>query len=132
MARRLFAGQQAEMDYEYIPSAVFCEPNIATVGRGESEVQASGRPYDVYLAKPRPLKHTLSGRDERSLIKLIVDRETQKVIGLHMVGPDAGEVVQGFAVAMNCGATKADFDRTIGIHPTFAEEFVTLRERRTA
>ncbi|MXW68531.1 MAG: glutathione-disulfide reductase, partial [Acidimicrobiia bacterium] len=89
-----------------------------------------GKEYDVYLAKVRQLKHTLSGRDELSLIKLIVDCETERVIGLHMVGPDAGELAQGFAVAMNCGATKADFDRTIGIHPTLAEEFVTMRNRR--
>ena len=130
VARRLFGGADARMDYEYIPSAVFCQPNIATVGRGEAEAKSSGRDYDVYLAKVRQLKHTLSGRDELSLIKLIVDRESQRVIGLHMVGPDAGELAQGFAVAMNCGATKADFDRTIGIHPTLAEEFVTMRNRR--
>ena len=130
VARRLFGGQDARMDYKYIPSAVFCHPNIATVGSTEAEVKATGRPYDVYLAKVRQLKHTLSGRDELCLIKLIVDCESQRVIGLHMAGPDAGELAQGFAVAMNCGATKADFDRTIGIHPTLAEEFVTMRNRR--
>ena len=130
VARRLFGGQDTRMDYEYIPSAVFCHPNIATVGSTEAQANATGRPYDVYLAKVRQLKHTLSGRDELSLIKLIVDCETQRVIGLHMAGPDAGEIAQGFAVAMNCGATKADFDRTIGIHPTLAEEFVTMRNRR--
>lgn len=130
VARRLFGGLDARMDYEYIPSAVFCHPNIAAVGRTETEAKSTGREYDVYLAKVRQLKHTLSGRDELSLIKLIVDCESQRVIGLHMVGPDAGELAQGFAVAMNCGATKADFDRTIGIHPTLAEEFVTMRNRR--
>ncbi len=130
VSRRLFGGQDTRMDYEYIPSAVFCHPNIATVGCNEAEAQATGRQYDVYLAKVRQLKHTLSGRDELCLIKLIVDCETQRVIGLHMAGPDAGEIAQGFAVAMNCGATKADFDRTIGIHPTLAEEFVTMRNRR--
>lgn len=130
VARRLFGGPDARMDYEYIPSAVFCHPNIATVGRTEAETKSTGREYDVYLAKVRQLKHTLSGRDELSLIKLIVDCESQRVIGLHMVGPDAGELAQGFAVAMNCGAIKADFDRTIGIHPTLAEEFVTMRNRR--
>ncbi|MCY3687359.1 MAG: glutathione-disulfide reductase [Gammaproteobacteria bacterium] len=130
VARRLFGGLDVRMDYEYIPSAVFCHPNIATVGRTEAEARSTGREYDVYLAKVRQLKHTLSGRDELSLIKLIVDCETERVIGLHMVGPDAGELAQGFAVAMNCGATKADFDRTIGIHPTLAEEFVTMRNRR--
>ena len=130
VARRLFGGQDENMDYEYIPSAVFCHPNIATVGRTESEVKLEGKDYDVYLAKVLQLKHTLSGRDELSLIKLIVERESQCVIGLHMAGPDAGELAQGFAVAMNCGATKADFDRTIGIHPTLAEEFVTMRNQR--
>lgn len=130
VARGLFAGQDERLSYEYVPTAVFCHPNLATVGHTEEEVRNTGREYEVYLAKVRQLKHTLSGRDELSLIKLIVDRESQRVIGLHMVGPDAGELAQGFAVAMNCGATKADFDRTIGIHPTLAEEFVTMRNRR--
>ena len=130
VARRLFGGTDARMDYDYIPSAVFCHPNIATVGRTEAEAESTGKEYDVYLAKVRQLKHSLSGRDELSLIKLIVDCASGRVIGLHMVGPDAGELAQGFAVAMNCGATKADFDRTIGIHPTLAEEFVTMRNRR--
>ncbi len=130
VARRLFGGRQESMDYEYVPSAVFCHPNIAAVGRSEAEARATGREYDVYLARVRQLKHSLSGRDELCLIKLVVERESQRVIGLHMVGPDAGELAQGFAVAMNCGATKADFDRTIGIHPTLAEEFVTMRVRR--
>ena len=132
VARRLFGGHDARMDYEYVPSAVFCHPSIATVGRTEAEVKSTGGEYDVYLAKVRQLKHSLSDRDELSLIKLIVDCESQRVIGLHMVGPEAGELVQGFAVAMNCGATKADFDRTIGVHPTLAEEFVTMRNRRKA
>ena len=130
VARRLFGGTDARMDYDYIPSAVFCHPNIATVGRTEAEAESRSKEYDVYLAKVRQLKHSLSGRDELSLIKLIVDCASGRVIGLHMVGPDAGELAQGFAVAMNCGATKADFDRAIGIHPTLAEEFVTMRNRR--
>ena len=130
VARRLFGGEQAQMDYEYIPSAVFCHPNIATAGKTESEVAEGGEDYDVYIEKTRPMKHTLSGRDEPALLKLLVDRGSQRVIGIHMVGPEAGELVQGFTVAMNCGATKADFDRTIAIHPTLAEEFVTLRTPR--
>ncbi len=130
LARRLFDGGDGRMDYEYVPSAVFCQPNIATVGRTEAEARAAGKECDVYLARVKQLKHSLSGRDELSLIKLVVERASQRVIGLHMVGPDAGELVQGFSVAMNCGATKADFDRTIGIHPTLAEEFVTMRTRR--
>ena len=127
VARNLFDGQTTKMDYDYIPSAVFCHPNIASVGQSEAEARAGGGECDIYLSRTRPMKHTLSGRDEPALLKLIVDRGSQRVIGLHMVGPDAGELVQGFTVAMNCGATKADFDRTIGIHPTLAEEFVTLK-----
>jgi len=130
VARNLFGGQSSQMGYEYVPSAVFCHPNIASVGQSEAEVRAGGREYDVYLSRTRPMKHSLSGRDEPALLKLIVDRDSGRVIGLHMVGPEAGELVQGFTVAMNCGATKADFDRTIGIHPTLAEEFVTLRNPR--
>jgi glutathione reductase (NADPH) len=84
---------------------------------------------DVYISRFRPMKHTLSGRDARSMMKLVVDRESQRVVGLHMVGDDAPEIVQGFAVALKCGATKAQFDSTVGIHPTAAEEFVTLREK---
>ena len=82
----------------------------------------------IFQSDFRPMKHTLSGRDERSLMKLIVEAASDRVVGLHMVGPDAGEIVQGMAIAIQMGATKADFDRTIGIHPTAAEEFVTLRE----
>ncbi len=82
----------------------------------------------IFKSEFKPMKHTLSGKDERSLMKLIVDASTERVVGLHMVGPDAGEIVQGMAVAIQMGATKADFDRTIGIHPTAAEEFVTMRE----
>jgi len=129
VARALFGGVSEAMDYECIPSAVFCHPNVGTVGKTELEARQSGREHEVYLAKVRPLKHSLTGRDETCLLKLIVDQGTQRVIGLHMVGPDAGELVQGFTVAMNCGATKADFDRTIAIHPTLAEEFVTMRNR---
>ncbi|MEY4538136.1 MAG: hypothetical protein RL171_2287, partial [Pseudomonadota bacterium] len=110
------AGKTARsMSYQFIPTAVFTHPNIGTVGYSEaSEFKA--------------LKHTLSGSTERTFMKLLVDAATDRVIGLHMVGPDAGEIVQGFAVAMKAGATKAMFDSTIGIHPTAAEEFVTMRE----
>jgi len=85
---------------------------------------------DIYSARVRQLKHTLSGREELSLLKLVVDATTDRVLGVHMVGPEAGELIQGFAVALNCGATKSDFDRTLGIHPTLAEEFVTMRSKR--
>ncbi len=127
VAHRLFGEQDRRMDYQYIPSAVFCHPNLATVGRTEAEAKAGGEAYDVYQSQTRPMKHSLSGRDEQAFIKLIVHRASQRVIGLHLAAPDAGELAQGFAVAMNCGATKAHFDQTIGIHPTLAEELVTLR-----
>ncbi len=116
------------MAYDFIPTAVFTHPNIGTVGWGEAEARQKFGAVTVYKSEFKALKHTLSGSTERTLMKLIVQDATDRVVGLHMVGPDAGEIVQGFAVAMKAGATKAMFDRTIGIHPTAAEEFVTMRE----
>jgi glutathione reductase (NADPH) len=116
------------MSYEFIPTAVFTHPNIGTVGHGEAQARKLFGAVTVYRSEFKALKHTLSGSTERTLMKLIVEDATDRVVGLHMVGPDAGEVVQGFAVAMKAGATKAIFDSTIGIHPTAAEEFVTMRE----
>jgi glutathione reductase (NADPH) len=116
------------MSYDYIPTAVFTHPNIGTVGYTEEAARKAFDKVTVYRADFKALKHTLSGSTERTLMKLLVDDATDQVVGLHMVGPDAGEVVQGFAVAMKAGATKAVFDSTIGIHPTMAEEFVTMRE----
>ncbi len=116
------------MDYEHIPTAVFTHPPIGTVGLTETQARTRVGTIRVYRSDFRPLKHTLSGRDERCLVKLIVDDASDRVLGLHMVGADAGEIVQGFAVALKCGATKAQFDATLGIHPTSAEEFVTLRD----
>jgi glutathione reductase (NADPH) len=116
------------MSYEFIPTAVFTHPNIGTVGYSEEAARMAFDKVTVYRADFKSLKHTLSGSTERTLMKLLVDDATDRVVGLHMVGPDAGEVVQGFAVAMKAGATKAVFDSTIGIHPTMAEEFVTMRE----
>ncbi len=130
VARALFSWEKRTMNYQNIATAVFCHPNLGTVGLTEAEAHSQGFDIDVYTATVRQLKHTLSGRDEMSMIKLIVDKLSDKVIGLHLVAPDAGELVQGFAVAMNSGATKADFDNTIGIHPTLAEEFVTMRTKR--
>lgn len=132
VARALFSDDEKAMDYRNIATAVFCHPNIGTVGLSEQEALDDGLQIDVYESVFRPLKHTLSGRDEKSMIKLIVDRESDRVVGLHLVAADAGEIVQGLSVAINCGATKADFDRTIGIHPTLAEEFVTMRTKREA
>jgi glutathione reductase (NADPH) len=116
------------MAYDFIPTAVFTHPNIGTVGHTEAQARALFGAVSIYKSEFRPLKHTLSGSTERTLMKLIVEDATDRVVGLHMVGPDAGEVVQGFAVALKAGATKAVFDATIGIHPTAAEEFVTMRE----
>ena len=130
VARQLFGGPKKDLSYENIATAVFCHPNIATVGLSEQEAITKGLDIDVYTSKMKPLKHTLSGRNEYSFAKLIVNRNDDRVIGMHLVAADAGELVQGFAVAMNCGATKADFDNTIGIHPTLAEELVTMRETR--
>ena len=129
-AQTQFGDAEKVMDYAFIPTAVFCQPNIGTVGFTEEACEARGIDIDVYLSDFKPMKHTLSGRDERTLMKLIVDKSSGRVIGLHMVGPDAGEICQGMAVAMKAGATKADFDSTVGIHPTAAEEFVTMRTVR--
>ena len=115
------------MSYEFIPTAVFTHPNIGTVGHSEAQARKLFGKVSIFKSEFKALKHTLSGSTERTLMKLIVEDATDRVVGLHMVGPDAGEVVQGFAVAMKAGATKAIFDSTIGIHPTAAEEFVTMR-----
>ena len=116
------------MSYDFIPTAVFTHPNIGTVGYSQADAAEKFGKISVYRSDFKALKHTLSGSTERTLMKLIVEDATDRVVGLHMVGADAGEIVQGFAVAMKAGATKAVFDSTIGIHPTMAEEFVTMRE----
>ncbi|MEZ5647958.1 MAG: glutathione-disulfide reductase [Alphaproteobacteria bacterium] len=126
--RHWFKGGSATLDYQFIPTAVFSTPNVGTVGLTEEVARTRYPQIDVYRSIFKPMKHTMTGRDEKTLMKLIVDRTTDKIVGLHMVGPDAGEIVQGFAVALKAGATKAVFDATIGIHPTAAEEFVTMRE----
>jgi glutathione reductase (NADPH) len=125
---RLFGSGRRKMGYDFIPTAVFTHPNIGTVGYGESAARDKFGKITVYRSEFKALKHTLSGSSERTFMKLIVDHASDRVVGLHMVGADAGEIVQGFAVAMKAGATKAVFDSTIGIHPTAAEEFVTMRE----
>jgi glutathione reductase (NADPH) len=125
---QLFGKGQRAMSYDYIPTAVFTHPNIGTVGFSEAEARERFGAVTIFRSEFKALKHTLSGSTERTLMKLVVDTATDRVVGLHMVGADAGEVVQGFAVAMKAGATKAVFDATIGIHPTMAEEFVTMRE----
>lgn len=129
LSSNLFTDQpKRQMDYQNIATAVFCQPNIGTVGLTEAEAALEhAGDMDIYESQFKPMKHTLSGRDERTLLKMIVCRSTDRVLGIHMVGPDSGEIVQGLAVAMVAGATKAQFDATVGIHPTAAEEFVTLR-----
>jgi glutathione reductase (NADPH) len=128
VARTLFGPEPLAPVHEDVPSAVFSQPPIATVGLTEAEARERYGKIDVYRSVFRNLKGTLTGSDEKTLMKLVVDRSSDRVLGLHMVGPDAGEIVQGFAVAIKCRATKAQFDSTLGIHPTSAEELVTLRE----
>ncbi|MCC6470758.1 MAG: glutathione-disulfide reductase [Alphaproteobacteria bacterium] len=128
-ADTVFGGKPRKMDHANVPSAVFSQPSVSVVGLSEDAARAKGIALDIYRTSFRPMKHTLSGRDERMLMKLVVERATDRVLGAHMVGADAPEIIQGLAVAMKAGATKADFDATIGIHPTAAEEFVTMRTK---
>ncbi len=130
VAATLFHDTPTPVDHAHVPSAVFSQPPVGTVGYSETDARARFGAVDVYVSSFRPLKHALSGRDERSMMKLVVERAGQRVVGCHVVGADAPEIVQGFAVAIRCGATKAMFDTTIGIHPTAAEELVTMREKR--
>lgn len=128
VARQLFEpAQYRRVNYQLIPTAVFSLPNIATVGLTEEQARQAGRPLRVYESRFRAMKLTLGSAQERTLMKLVVDDQTDKVLGCHMIGPDAGEIIQGLAVALKAGATKAVFDETIGIHPSAAEEFVTMR-----
>ena len=131
LAETLFGGGgPVAVDHAAVPSAVFSQPPVGTVGLTEAEAVQSLGAIDIYRTDFRPLKHTLTGREERTLMKLVVDAASQRVVGAHMVGVDAPEIIQGIAIAVKCGLTKAQFDSTVGIHPTAAEEFVTLRERR--
>ncbi len=130
LATTLFGGRKVAFDHADVASAVFSQPNVATVGLSEERARRERGEIDVYATRFRPLKHTLSGRDERSFMKLVVDRRSDRVLGCHMVGADAPEIIQGLAIAVKMGATKAQFDATVGIHPTAAEEFVTLRDKR--
>jgi glutathione reductase (NADPH) len=129
LARTLFRNEPTPIDHENVPTAVFANPNLATVGLSEEKARARYGAVDIYKTSFRALKLTLTDKHERTFMKLVVDRASQRVMGAHMIGPDAGEVIQGIAIAVKLGATKAQFDATIGIHPTAAEEFVTLREK---
>jgi glutathione reductase (NADPH) len=127
VAANLFQHGRKLMSYENIPTAVFSHPNVATLGLTEAKAREKHAHVRIFKSEFKALKHTLSGSSERCLMKMIVDADTDRVLGMHMVGPDAEEIIQGFAVAMQCGVTKAQVDATIGVHPTIAEEFVTMR-----
>ncbi|NOS87322.1 MAG: glutathione-disulfide reductase [Methylococcaceae bacterium] len=126
LVNKLYTSQAIPIDYDTIPTAVFSQPAIATVGLTEAQAREKYPDIDIYKTSFTPMKNTLSGIDEKTLMKMVVVRSTDRVVGLHMVGADAPEIIQGMAVAIRAGATKAVFDATIGIHPTAAEEFVTL------
>jgi len=128
LVRTLFGNAPTRPDHETIPTAVFSHPPIGTVGLTEGEARARGIDVVIFRSRFRPLRHTLTGRDVRTMMKLVVDRRTERVLGAHMLGDDAPEIIQGVAIAVKMGATKADFDATVGIHPTAAEEFVTMSE----
>ena len=128
LARSLFGGTERRVDYAEIPTAIFSQPPIGTVGLAEDEARARYGEIAVFTSSFTPLRYTISPVKERAFMKLIVDRASDRVVGAHLCGEDAGEIVQGFAVAMRAGATKAVFDSTLGVHPTVAEEFVTMRE----
>ena len=121
LVETLFNNNPTPVSYENIPTAIFSQPPVGTVGLSEEQARERGHDFDVYCSRFRPMKATLSGRDERITMKLIVDRCDDRVLGCHMVGADAPEIIQGLAVALQCGATKAQFDRTIGIHPSSAK-----------
>ncbi|MBW2463460.1 MAG: glutathione-disulfide reductase [Deltaproteobacteria bacterium] len=126
-ARHRFGGMPMAIDYENIPTAVFSNPEVATVGLGEAQAWHRGEVCEIYKSTFTPMKHSLSGRHEKSMMKLVICKRTDKVLGMHVVGPAAAEIMQGMAVAMKCGVTKAQLDATVGIHPTAAEELVTMR-----
>ncbi len=129
LAKTLFRGERTPVDHVNVPTAVFSDPNLAAVGLSEEAARRQFGRIEVYKTAFRALKLTLGGHEERTLMKLVVDAASQRVVGAHMAGPDAGEIIQGVAIAVKLGATKAQFDATIGIHPTAAEEFVTMREK---
>ncbi len=129
LAETLFNDNPIRMDHANVPSAVFSQPPIGAVGLTEEEARRQYGEVDIYSARFKPMKNTLSGRDERTLMKLVVDARSERVLGCHMLGPDAPEIMQGLAIAVKCGVSKRMFDETVGIHPSAAEEFVTMREK---
>lgn len=129
VAKTLFRGEPTSVDLDFVPTTIFSQPNLSGVGYSEEEARKRCDEIAVYVAKFTPMKNTISGNPEKTLMKLIVDQSNDRVVGAHMLGGDSGEIIQGLAVAIKAGATKADFDATLGIHPTAAEEFVTMRTR---
>jgi glutathione reductase (NADPH) len=130
LAHTLYYGRPMKPDHSNVPSAVFSQPTVATVGLSEEDARRTYGEVDIYASSFRPMKYTLSGRNQHSFMKLVVDAKTDRVLGAHMVGDDAAEIIQGLAIAIKMGATKHQFDTTVGIHPTAAEEFVTMRTKR--
>jgi len=128
LAKLLFNNQTARVDYAEIPTCIFSQPNIGTVGLTEELAREQYDEIEIYKSRFKPMKLSLTDSDERTFMKIIVDKQTNRVVGVHMIGSDAGEIIQGIGIAMKAGATKSTFDSTIGIHPTAAEEFVTMRE----
>ena len=128
-ADTVFGGRPTKVDHSLVPSAVFSQPELGTVGLTEEQARKAHAKIDIYKTSFKPMKHTLSGRDERMLMKLVVDGETDKVLGCHIAGPDAGEMAQLLGIAITCGATKSQFDATLAVHPTASEELVTMREK---
>ncbi|PKR55858.1 glutathione-disulfide reductase [Thalassospira marina] len=126
-ADTVYGGKPWHMTYQAIPTAVFSQPPVGTVGLSEEEARAKGGEVLIFKSTFRPMRHTLSGREEKTLMKLVVDKTTDVVLGAHMVGPDAAEIIQGIGIAVRMGATKAQFDQTVAVHPSAAEEFVTMR-----
>src|SRR5207248_2866541 len=124
-----FNNNPIKVDHANVATAVFSQPPLGTVGLTERAARQAYGAVDIYRTRFRPMKHTLSGREEGTMMKLIVDRRSDRVVGCHMVGADAPEIIQGLAIAVKCGATKRQFDETVGIHPSAAEEFVTLRDK---
>jgi glutathione reductase (NADPH) len=130
-AETVFGGNPIKVDHRMVPTAVFAQPEIGTVGLTEAQARETRKKVDIYKTTFRPLKHTVSGREERMLMKLVVDGESDRVLGCHICGPDAGEMAQLLGIAVKMGARKSDFDETLAVHPTAAEELVTLREKWT-
>jgi len=131
-ADTVFGGVPTPVDHANVPTAVFSEPEVGVVGLTEAQARARLAKVDIYKTSFRPMKMTLAGRDTRAFMKLVVDGVTQRVVGCHIVGPDAGDLIQVVGIAVKMGATKADFDATMAVHPTAAEELVTMRDKATS